>query len=140
METLFLRELHSMFKVPNEYRVKYGQMASSDAEGCNGAFEIPLPKDYKKNRKGLFVVSKLMVIASDRLGWEHISVRKVTGNRNWIPIWSEMCFAKDVFWDAEDCVVQFHPPKSMYVDNYPFVLHLWRSTEFEFVLPPKAMI
>lgn len=57
------------------------------------------------------------------LGWEHVSVSRSDGK---VPTWEDMCFAKDLFWDDEEAVVQFHPEKSKYVNYHPGVLHLWR--------------
>jgi hypothetical protein len=68
-------------------------------------------------------------------GWEHVSVS--TARRT--PNWREMCFVKDLFWDAEECVVQFHPPKSEYVNNHPLVLHLWRQ-KAGFPMPPSILV
>jgi len=34
-----------------------------------------------------------------------------------MPSWDVMWYFKDVFWDEEDCVVQYHPPKSKYVSD-----------------------
>ena len=51
-----------------------------------------------------------------------------------------MCEIKDLFWDAEDCVIQYHPPKSDYVNNHSHVLHMWRPTEGEIQRPPSIMV
>lgn len=67
-------------------------------------------------------------------GWEHVSVS--TERR--IPNWTEMCFVKNLFWDEEDCVVQFHPPASRYVNRHPYCLHLWRHASFP--LPPMYLV
>lgn len=53
---------------------------------------------------------------------------------------SEMCKVKDLFWGEEDCVVQFHPPKSVYVNNHEFVLHLWRKIGSQFETPPGILV
>src|SRR5215831_8512364 len=53
--------------------------------------------------------------------WEHVSVS--TAQR--APRWDEMCWVKDRFWEPEDTVVQYHPPKSLYVNCHPYTLHLW---------------
>ena len=45
-----------------------------------------------------------------------------------------------MFWDEEDCVVQYHPPKSDYVNIHKNCLHLWRPTDGELPRPPKIMI
>ena len=82
----------------------------------------------------------LKVIASWGMGWDHVSAVRVGDNRT--PVWMEMAWLKDVFWNDEECVVQYHPPKSMYVNNHPGCLHLWRpQVELdEIPLPPTELI
>lgn len=111
-----------MFHVPNKYRVRKGDFASDDSYGNNGLFWVPF-----KNRR-------LKVIASDGDGWEHVSV----SHYDRCPIWEEMCFIKDMFWDDTDTVVQFHPAKKDYVNFHPFCLHLWRQENIE--TPPYYLI
>jgi len=41
---------------------------------------------------------------------------------------------------ASDCVVQYHPPRSEYVNNHPFCLHLWRPAGLDLPLPPAWMV
>lgn len=100
------------FHVPNEFRIHEGQLASTDDCGNNGAFKIPVVQ----GRPLIFM------IASDGEGWEHVSVS--TPIR--CPTWEEMCFIKAMFWEEEDCVMQLHVPKSEWINNHPFCLHLWR--------------
>ncbi len=69
-------------------------------------------------------------------GWEHVSV----STRRRPPNWQEMCFVKDLFWEPEECVVQFHPPRSEYVNNHPHCLHLWRNKNAAFPLPPSILV
>ena len=114
-----------MFHVPNKYRIRSGEMGSDDSYGNNGAFMIPLTSK-----------DQLAVIASDRMGWEHVSVSL----RNDVPRWRHMCFIKEMFWDAEDCVIQYHPPKSVYINVHPNCLHLWRPVGMVIPLPPTWMI
>jgi hypothetical protein len=80
---------------------------------------------------------KLIIVASNGKmdGWEHVSVSRRKG----LPNWTEMCFVKNLFWDAEECVVQFHPRKSDNVSNYR-VLHMWRPTSGEFPTPPQFAV
>lgn len=114
-----------MFKVPEQYRVKH-PFGSGDA--TNGAFLIPA--GAKRNLG-------LAVIASDGEGWEHVSVS--TAMR--CPTWEEMCFVKNLFWDEEDMVMQYHPPKSLYVNVHPYCLHMWRPTNGAVVpVPPEWMV
>lgn len=68
--------------------------------------------------------------------WDHVSVS--LANRT--PNWQEMCFVKELFWDDEDTVVQYHPPKSQYVNIHERVLHLWRPSHFQIELPPISMV
>lgn len=56
------------------------------------------------------------------------------------PNWREMSYVKDLCWDAEDVVIQFHPRKSEYVNNHPHVLHLWRNTRVEMPTPPPELV
>jgi hypothetical protein len=51
-----------------------------------------------------------------------------------------MCLIKDIFWDPEDAVIQIHPPKSKYVNQHPFCLHLWKPTNFELQLPLEELV
>lgn len=78
----------------------------------------------------------MIVVWSFSGGWEHVSV----SYRHKMPTWDEMCRVKDLFWHEEETVVQFHPKKSEYVNNYPFCLHLWRKLGQDFELPPKWFV
>lgn len=114
------------FHVPEKFRVTSGKMGSSESFGNNGCFVIQTIK----------LKQRLNVIASDQGGWEHVSVS--LGHRS--PTWEEMCAIKDMFWDAEDCVVQYHPPKSEYVNHHPYCLHLWRPVGINFPQPPSIFV
>jgi hypothetical protein len=113
------------FHVPENYRVQDGQMASDSRFGNNGAFVLKLA-----------TAQVVYAIASDQFGWEHVSVSR----RDRCPTWFEMCQVKDLFWDGDDCVVQYHPPESEYVNNHPYCLHLWRKIDEPFPLPPRIMV
>lgn len=69
-------------------------------------------------------------------GWEHVSVS--TNRRP--PNWQEMCWVKDLFWTDEECVVQYHPPRSVYVNDHPYCLHLWRHKSAAFPMPPTCAV
>ena len=114
------------FHVPNRYRIRHGDFASDDLACNNGAFEIP-SIDGSVN---------LFVIASDGVGWEHVSVS--TALR--IPTWDEMCHIMNIFWDKEATVFQFHPPQSQYVNCCKTCLHLWRQVGVKVELPPRWML
>jgi hypothetical protein len=111
-------------KTPNQHRVHEGVMGSDDSFGNNGCFIIPYQSYQFK------------VIASDGMGWEHVSVSLP----NRCPNWEEMCHMKSLFWDDDECVVQFHPPKSEYVNNHANCLHLWKPLNGEIELPPSLLV
>jgi hypothetical protein len=116
----------SDFKKLNSHRFSSGVFRSTPEDGFNGAFLICLNGQDVK------------IIASDALGWQHVSVSVRSGNP---PSWAIMCQVKCLFFEPEDCVVQFHPPESTYVNNHPGCLHLWRCTDGrEFPLPPQEMV
>jgi hypothetical protein len=69
-------------------------------------------------------------------GWDHVSV----SFSDRCPTWEEMCMAKDVFFREDECVVQYHPAKSDYVNRHLFCLHLWKPQDAEIPKPPKYMV
>jgi len=75
------------------------------------------------------------IIASDGLGWEHVSVSSETR----CPRWDEMCYIKNLFWDEDQTVIQYHPAKEDYVNYHKNCLHLWRP-KIEFPIPPTCLI
>lgn len=115
------------FHVPEQYRVRNGKLASDSSFGNFGAFVVPLGNGIKAN-----------VIASDDEGWEHVSITIRDKNRT--PTWQEMGIIKDIFWDETDCCVQYHPPKSEYVNNHPYCLHIWRSKDQSLPMPPSIFV
>jgi hypothetical protein len=106
-------------------RLREGRLGSDSSYGCNGAFNLIGPTGMN-----------LAVIASDNLGWEHVSVSL----KHRPPNWAEMCFVKNLFWDEEETVLQFHPAKSEYVNCHPNCLHLWKAIGPQPELPPAIMV
>jgi hypothetical protein len=51
-----------------------------------------------------------------------------------------MCYIKDLFWDKDDCVIQYHPAQSEYVNLHKHTLHLWRPTHETFPIPNKILV
>lgn len=121
-----------MFHVPEQYRFRNPQLeALTPSFKKNRVFCIPSPTG-----KGRV----LTVIASDGMGWEHVSVHAEKKNSPMLlPYWDEMQFVKELFWDDEDVVIQYHPSKSEYV-NYGDVLHLWRPIGVEIPTPPRILV
>src|SRR4029077_4557464 len=113
-----------------EYRLLDGDYASP-RNAPYGGFFMPGPCGTP-----LVIIAAAGDIDPATESWEHVSVS--TERR--IPNWIEMCFVKDLFWDQEDVVVQFHPPKSEYVNCHPKTLHLWRWTKGKFPTPPRILV
>jgi hypothetical protein len=101
------------------------RFATSDADGNNGVFMIPQPGS-----------GPLRVVASDGEGWEHVSVSLPSR----CPTWEQMCLVKAAFWDDEDAVMELHAPRSSWVNNHQFCLHLWRPVDGAIPLPPSIMV
>ncbi len=106
-----------------------------------GAFYVQSPDPSRTVRAMLHIIASP---GMEDIPWEHVSVRAVKqfGKqfKSFTPTWDEMCFVKSLFWDDEDCVVQFHPPKSEYVNIHPNVLHLYRPVEDEIPMPPRVTV
>ena len=119
-------------KVPEHYRLKTGSMASDSSYGNNGVFIIP-----ESHRV-------INCIVSDGGGWDHVSVTVAEMKRGKLrtvmPTWDIMCRVKDRFWDEDECVVQFHPPKSQYVNCHPMCLHLWKKQDQEYEVPDPMLV
>jgi hypothetical protein len=112
-----------------KYRIQTGPYGSHYFEPF-GAFRIPGPCSRE-----------LHVIASsgdEALGilWEHVSVSLP----NRCPNWPEMCHIKSLFWDDEETVMQLHPPKSRWINNHSYCLHMWRPLNQEIPLPPDETV
>jgi len=116
------------FHVPNQHRIRTGSFASDDTYGNCGAFQFKLD------------TVEFRVIASSANGWEHVSVHVIEDGQQQTPTWDEMCFVKSLFWDEEDCVIQYHPAKKDYVNCHEHVLHLWRPIDQTMPTPPKIMV
>lgn len=68
--------------------------------------------------------------------WEHVSVSAAVR----CPTWEEMCFVKRLFFRSDECVVQFHPPESEYVNLHEYCLHLWHCPTIRFPMPPHECV
>ena len=113
-------------------RVRTGYLGSTPENGAYGQFLVQGPCGER-----LCIVSS-GADPGDKLseGWEHVSI----STRRRTPNWVEMCFVKDLFWPDDEMVIQFHPPRSEYVNNHPFCLHLWRCVDGHVRLPPSILV
>lgn len=84
---------------------------------------------------------EFLVFSSNSKGWEHVSVSKICkGRKRKLPSWEEMCMIKDLFFEPEELVVQYHPKSSEYINFNPGVLHLWKKQDVEFPNPPMELV
>jgi hypothetical protein len=145
-----------MFHVPESARnTTHPHLWTSSADGNNGAFDLASPEPGW--RLALICSDGTDPDVPEATGWEHVSVhayRKRT--RAFLlgsppleasaqvqlrtPTWKEMAFVKQLCWDDDDVVVQYHPRKSAYVNVHPHVLHLWRHRAQVFPEPPQELV
>ena len=125
-----------VFKVPESNRVAVPKShpAYDTANGNNGYFNL-VYVDKKTQRK-----TKLFVVASDGLGWNHVSVSIVIKKIKRCPTWEMMCFVKSIFWSPEDTVIQYHPPEKDYVSFHDYCLHMWESQNQTIPAPDSLMV
>jgi len=69
-------------------------------------------------------------------GWDHVSA----SFRKRCPTWEEMCTIKDIFFNPDECAVQYHPAKSEYINRFPHCLHIWKPQNVEIPMPPKEFV
>lgn len=119
-------------KFPEQYRFANAPHGYATSEGQPfGAFRIPA----RVSGRELFVIA----CDGEETGWEHVSV-SLQNRRDRCPSWEEMCIVKSLFWDDEEAVIQFHPPKSEYVNFHGGCLHLFRCVSQPFPLPPSILV
>jgi hypothetical protein len=112
-------------------RIRTGSYASDESFGLAGAFRLIGPGGTL-----LMALSSGPSSAANDTGWEHVSVSA----EKRCPTWEEMCWVKDLFWDEHEMAVQYHPPKSEYVNFHPFVLHLWACATMPIPMPPSILV
>lgn len=120
-------------KVPEQFRLGNAASGYETSEGdMFGVFIVP--------RAHSPIGRTLKIIAADGLEtrWDHVSV-SLAEQPDRAPSWTEMCFVKSLFWEPSECVVQFHPPDA---DNISLreVLHMWKSLDCSFPMPPKVCV
>lgn len=134
------------FKVPEQFRLRQGEMGSDESFGNNGYFIIPWQPQQGYLYKNVQVV--LACIASDCTQpdakgfprWEHVSVHAQAGNMILMPSWPQMEAIRVLFWGAESTVMQLHVPRSQWIDCHPATLHLWVPKDWDIILPPREFV
>lgn len=115
---------------------KPGTSMSSNEGDRFGVFYIP-------NARTQFII--IMDDGTDHgdgkpTGWAHVSLRAKDYSGEREPTWGEMCWAKQLFWEDEEAVMQIHPPKSEFINTHPNVLHLWSPVNGEIPRPRKELV
>lgn len=119
-------------KFPEVYRWQPPNPRLCSAAGSTaGMFQVP-------GRHACGRMLRIVACDAEFTGWEHVSV-SIADQPTRCPSWEEMCLVKALFWEPEDCVVQFHPPQSEYVNNHAGCLHLWRHVDGH-VTPPRILV
>lgn len=103
----------------------------------------PLTNDPGDSTHGCFFLKApsgrfLFIIATNGEEWDHVSVS--IRNSHDTPTWEEMIFVKDQIFEPEETVVQYHPPKSKYVNIDAGCLHLWRPQKVNLPMPPLILV
>jgi len=107
----------------NKYRIQH---PAGYGDSYNGAFKI-------------FIGGRsFYVVASNGGDWEHVSVSLKNQKRT--PTWEEMCNVKNMFFEEDEVVVQFHPGKDEYVNIHEFCLHLWKPRFIDIPTPPTEFV
>lgn len=110
----------------NHIRADSSEHYGSDGDSGNGVFMVTSKIDH----------SKLVVVASNGGGWDHVSV----SHRKRVPNWYEMEQIKAMFFQDDETCMQLHVPATDHINNHPNVLHLWRPHEVAIPRPPSIMV
>lgn len=102
------------FSFVEKYRVPGKRLLANSQKV--GVFSLP----YVDN-------SRIEVIASQALGWQHVSATIVLNpvDDPRIPTYKEMQTVQNLFFYPNERVIQYHPRRQDYVNDNPFVLHMW---------------
>ena len=129
-----------MFKIPEQYRVRKGNLASDGSFGNNGMFVIPAGQEAIPDQSGKLtkVPYFIFVVASDQQSWEHISIVIHTIGPQRAPVKEEVDAIRNMFWGKDDQVFQYMP-SSRFKDENPLCIQLWRKPGVEMPVPPLEL-
>src|SRR3954452_4401010 len=75
---------------------------------------------------------ELAVVASNGMGWDHVSVSL----KHRTPNWAELEHVKRLFFRGDEVAMQLHLPPNQHINVHPHCLHLWRPQTAAIPLPP----
>lgn len=110
----------------NRFRIMQPNTHVFDGSGnaYNGAFQIR----YRS--------MTLLVVASNGLGWDHVSVSLPSIT----PSWDQMSYIKDLFFEKSEVVMQLHVPPEDHVSYHDHCLHLWRPNDGREIPRPDSIL
>lgn len=108
-------------------------VASGPGDPC-GRFKVVCPITHGELR--IIAGNSELCVEFNEEPLDHVSVSL----QKRCPTWAEMCWVKEQFFEDEELVIQYHPPKSKYINAHPNVLHLWRPRDIAIPLPPPHMV
>jgi hypothetical protein len=114
-----MKELHIVAMLPNVQLVQIGE--------DGGSFFVRLDNTWDWD---------LRVVASNGMGWDHVSVSRIDR----IPTWEEMEFVKRLFFEDNEIAMQLHVPASDHINIHPYCLHLWRPQNKEIPMPHRIQV
>jgi hypothetical protein len=79
---------------------------------------------YQHRHRPLTLIWSVAVEA-DGLLWQHMSM----SHRDRTPTWAELIEAKEWLMGSETYAYQVAPPRAVYVNEHPYVLHLFRCLD-----------
>ena len=113
-------------------RVLRGEWASAPEDGVMGAFLVMGPKGSRPA-----IISMASIEFEVRLEAVNVSVAN-SPTPNW---GRDKASVKDLFWGEDECVVQYHPPRSEYVHTTVLLRRLWKPLNAVILqLPPAILI
>ena len=114
--------MRNSFKHIDKYKIEtppnYAKLMKHKNSEFIGAYEIT----FENSSRQTFLV---MASIDKYCEWEHVSVSVLTADRT--PKWNEMSYIKDLFFEEDEYVIQFHPAKKDYINFIGNCLHLWRN-------------
>jgi hypothetical protein len=121
-----MRDLHTL----DRYRITDAEALAHTGgwagDAAHGSFVITSPIDG----------AKMVIIASNDEGWDHVSVSR----KNRVPNWAEMEYVARLVFRDDEMAMQLHLPGDLHINIHPNVLHWWRPHDQPIPLPPREFV
>ena len=129
-------------EVPKELelaRIRKGPLASDESYGLQGYFTLYVGQ-HPAGFDTIYCIQ-----SSNRHGWDHVSCYAIyfdyeNNKRARIMGWMEMEYIRSLFFEDDEWVIQYSPPREKRVNVHPYVLHMWRPHDGELATPPQWMV